>query len=113
MFDEKSYKLAMAGEIVSTKSALAFDEDILCRKCGHTFTLAESNYEAAHQTYPSVKVVGMQCPGCKNVNITYVKTPTLMALEHKLNNAPLEKRKKLRAKYQREFTRVQKEFMGA
>lgn len=112
MFDEKSYEMAQRGEIVSTRSALAFDEELLCKKCGSVFTLIEGNYETSHPVYEAVKLYGIQCPSCKHVNLTYAKSPSLVTLEAKLNDAPYEKRPALRAKYQRLFLREQKQYMG-
>jgi len=102
-----------SGEIVSNKSLLAFDEDVICKVCGAIFTLAESNWEGRHPTYRKVSVHGMQCPKCGNINVTYVRTPRLVKMGQRINKAEFKQRKKLRSKYQREFIRVQKRFGNA
>jgi len=104
------FELANEGEIVSTKSALALDEDVFCKQCGNIFTLAESNWEMPHPNFRGVKLHGMQCPRCKVVNVTYVKTPKLRRLEQKIEDAPFALRQKRRKQYQREFKKVQKLF---
>jgi DNA-directed RNA polymerase subunit RPC12/RpoP len=107
-----SYELAQRGEIVSTKSALAFDEDVICKRCGRIFSLAESNWVGSHPRYKKVKLHGMQCPYCKNVNVTYAKTPKLREMELRIDKAEFVRRKKLRAKYQREFTKAQRKYLN-
>lgn len=106
----KAYQMAMRGEIVSTVSPLAMDEDIGCKKCGHIFTLSEALYEEPHELYPAVIKHGFQCPKCKNINFAYVKTPKLMSLEKRITKADTPLKQKARIKYQREFARVQKNF---
>lgn len=111
MFNQKEYDLAENGEIVSTKSALAFDEDIACRQCGHIFPLIEGNWQGEHPKFKRIEAHGIKCPNCGRVNITYVKTPKLKTLENKINNAPTdEKAQAYRAKYQKLFRSVQKKF---
>ncbi len=101
------------GDIVFTKSLLAFDEDLVCRRCGHIFTLTEGNWEGKHPKYNQVKAIGLCCPNCKNVNVAYYKTKKLMALEEKIRKAPsYQQKRKRQGKYQREFLRVQKRYGG-
>jgi phage FluMu protein Com len=107
---DKAFEMADRGDIVSTKSALAFDEDIGCKKCGAIFTLAEANYDAPHETYPAVRKYGFRCPKCENINWAYVKTPKLVLLEKNIDNSPIELRHKARKKYQREFQHTQRAF---
>lgn len=107
---EQAYEMAKRGEIVSTVSPLAMDEDIGCKKCGHIFTLSDAQYSEKHEVYPAVKKHGFKCPNCENINWAYVKTPYLLTLEKRIVNSPLELKQKARKKYQREFTRVQKRF---
>ena len=101
-----------SGELVATKSLLALDEDLICRRCSHIFTLAEGNWEGTHPEFESIKAIGIQCPKCKRTNVAYYKTNKLFELEKRLHSAPFEKKRKLQAKYQREFLRVQKKYGG-
>ena len=107
---EKAYEMAKRGEIVSTVSPLAMDEDIGCKKCGAIFTLSDAQYEEPHETYPAIIRHGFKCPKCENINWAYVKTPKLLSLEKRIKNSPVEKREAARKKYQREFQRVQQSF---
>lgn len=108
--NKTAYELADSGEIVSTKSVLALDEDYGCRKCGAKFTLAEAVYEEAHEVYSLVTKHGFKCPSCENVNFAYVKTPRLRRLEQNIQTTIAPLRQKARRKYQREFRSVQKQF---
>lgn len=108
--NESAYELADRGEIISTKSILAVDEDYGCRKCGATFTLAEAIHEEPHEIYSLVTKHGFKCPSCNNVNFAYVKTPKLRRLEQRIYDVRLPLKQKARRKYQREFRSVQKQF---
>lgn len=111
MFSQKDYDLAQKGEIVSTKSLLAFDEELVCKQCGHIFPLAEGTWFGEHPKFKGIELHGIKCPQCERVNVTYVKTPRLKALEKIIDNAQtIAKEDKARAKYKREFSRVQKKF---
>lgn len=104
-----------SGEIVTTKSLLAFDEDILCRVCGHTFTLAEGNWEGAHPDFAGVKAIGIMCPNCERVNVAYYRTSTLAKLEKRIEKLSDEDKDpkaidKAVRKYRREFIKVQKKY---
>ena len=106
-FDE----LADSGDIVSTKSLLALDEDLVCYRCSHIFTLAEGNYEGKHPKYENITGHGIMCPKCKRVNIAYWKTPELYALEKDIDSASTQKQLDKRvAKYQRKFLAVQNKY---
>jgi len=107
---ENAYEMAKRGEIVSTVSPLAMDEDIGCKKCGAIFTLTEAQYQEPHEKYPGVMRHGFKCPTCENINWAYVKTPYLLTLEKRIKDSPLELKQRARKKYQREFSRVQKRF---
>lgn len=99
------------GEIVNTKAALAFDEEIFCKVCKSTFTLAEANWEGEHPTYPGVKAFGLKCPVCDRVNVSYYKTPNILKLEKRLQRlSPGKAKDKARNKYEREFVKVQKKY---
>lgn len=108
---EKVRKQIDSGEIVNMKSQLAFDEDIVCRVCNAIFTLAESNWEGRHPEYSGVLAIGMKCPNCERVNVTYWKTQYLIKLEKRLDRLIHPKQMhKARNKYQKEFMRVQKQY---
>lgn len=106
----KNYEMAERGEIVSTVSPLAMDEDIGCKKCGHIFTLTEAQYAEPHEKYNKVTKHGFKCPNCQNVNFAYVKTPKLRSLEQRIAKSPDALKQSARRKYQREFQRTQKAF---
>lgn len=104
------FELVEKGEIVSTVSPLALDEDIGCKKCGAIFTLAEAQYDEQHELYSAITKHGFRCPKCENINFVYVITPKLRSLEQSIKNAPDDLKTKARRKYQREFWRTQKQF---
>jgi hypothetical protein len=104
-------ELADSGEIVSTRSLLAFDEDIYCRVCKNSFTLMDGNWEGTHPEYPGVKAFGIKCPHCERVNVSYYKTNTLIKLEKRIGRLTDGKhRDKAIRRYQREFVKVQKRY---
>ena len=104
-------ELADSGDIVSTKSLLAFDEEIFCKRCGSVFTLMEGNWEGKHPDYPGVDAIGIRCPQCERVNVSYYKTALLHRLEGRIENAtPGKQRTKAIKKYRREFLKVQKKY---
>lgn len=102
-----AYDLAKRGEIVSTVSPLAMDEDVLCRKCSSIFTLSDAVYQ---ETDRNITKHGFKCPSCGNINYSYVKTPKLLSLEKRIAKAPMNLKEKARRKYQREFQNVQKRY---
>lgn len=112
MEEKKSFEeLADSGEIVSTKSLLAFDEEIYCKVCGGTFTLMDGNWEGSHPEFPGVKAVGIKCPHCERVNVSYYQTQSLIKLENRIGKlGPGKQREKAIKKYQREFIGVQKKY---
>lgn len=99
-----------SGEIISMKSLLAFDEDIFCKRCGNTFTLIEGNWEGSHPKYPAVKAVGLKCPFCERVNVSYYKTQSLTTLENRLGRVSGKAREQAFRKYYREFMKVQQRY---
>ena len=107
---ERAYGLADKGEIVSSTSGLAMDEELVCKKCGKVTTISNAKTSEKHELYARVTRYGYKCSHCENVNWAYVKTPTLLTLEKRIKNAPMQLKQKARKKYQREFRVVQKQF---
>ena len=106
-------ELADSGEIVSTKSLLALDEDLICRRCSAIFTLAEANWEGKHPEFESVTAIGFQCPKCRITNVAYYKTAKLYDLERAIDKAVTQDQfDKGVKKYRREFIQVQKKYGG-
>lgn len=99
-----------SGDIVSMKSLLAFDEDIVCRVCNSKFTLAEGNWEGVHPQYSAVKAIGLMCPNCKRVNVAYYKTATLDTLENRVVKKKGKAKEQALRKYINEFMRVQNQY---
>lgn len=109
--EEKVLEKLDSGELVATKSALAFDEDIFCKQCGSTFTLAEGNWEGTHPDFPGGKAVGLKCPSCQRVNVAYYKTNTLIKLEKRLRRlGPGKAKAQAQRKYENEFLKVQRKY---
>lgn len=99
-----------AGDVISMKSLLAFDEDIVCRVCNNKFTLAEGNWEGVHPEYKAIKAVGLMCPRCQRVNVAYYKTPTMDILEARILKKEGKAKEQAQRKYISEFVRVQNKY---
>lgn len=98
-----------SGEIVSSRSPLALDEMMVCKRCNARFTMDEALYEDGHPKYPMVKRHGFKCPNCQRVNIAYYKSPTLCRLEKAIYQKPVGKvRDRARRRYERVFKQEQR-----
>lgn len=103
------------GELINMDSLMAFDEDLTCKRCNAVFSLIEGKWEGKHPKYSGIKAVGIKCPQCERVNVSYYKTGTLIKLENRLRRLYKESHSmkqisKALNKYKREFIRVQETY---